>query len=245
MPAIWNGILSTGRSEPLTLAGLAWPVELQVNPRARHLRLRLDERRGVLRLTCPPRIGRRAALDWASGQRDWVEFQLSQVEAEQLLLPGSIVPLNGEEVRLEWRPGLSRQVRKEDGILWCGGPLEGFDRRIARWFRAEALRLLSNEAAAMATRANVTIAAVSVGDATTRWGSCSASGRIRFNVRLLFAPPEVRRYVVAHEVAHRRHMDHGAAFHALETQLFGGPVGPARSALRRVGPGLKRIRLPR
>ncbi len=237
--------MSIARSEPLEVAGLAWPVELVVHPRARTLRLRLDERRRTLRLTCPPRTSRRVALDWAARQDQWVAAQLARLVAPLALTPGAIIPIEGIETRIEWREGESRIVRRTAGLLWCGGPRDGYERRIARWLRAEALRLLSAETQEMAARAGLEVRAVTVGDASSRWGSCSAGGRIRFNLRLVFAPPEVRRYVVAHEVAHRRHMDHGAGFHALEAALFGGPVSPARLALRRVGPGLKRIDLPR
>ena len=237
--------MSIARSEPLEVAGLAWPVELVIHPRARNLRLRLDERRRTLRLTCPPRTSRRAALDWAGRQEQWVAAQLATLTEPLGLAPGAVIPVEGVDTRIEWREGQSRTVRRVPGLLWCGGPREGFERRVARWLRGEALHLLSAETADMAALAGVKVSAVAVGDASSRWGSCSAGGRIRYNLRLLLAPPDVRRYVVAHEVAHRRHMDHGAAFHALEAALFGGPVAAARLALRRLGPGLKRIDLPR
>jgi predicted metal-dependent hydrolase len=51
----------------------------------------------------------------------------------------------------------------------------------------------------------------------------------------------VLRFVVAHEVAHRLHMDHSPAFKAAEERLFGGPVAAARSELRRLGPSLRAV----
>ena len=90
-------------------------------------------------------------------------------------------------------------------------------------------------------QAGVSVRGVSIGDASSRWGSCSASGAIRYNWRLVLAPPDVRRWVVAHEVAHRVHMNHGASFKALEAELFDGDVEAARSTLRLVGPRLKRV----
>lgn len=243
MRAIWNGTLSTVRCEPLTLDGLAWPVELHIHPRARRLRLRLDERKGVIRLTCPPRARRDEAIAWAKRQKPWIDAQVDRLVPTTAIAPGQALPFDGRELILEWREGETRRVRLEGDLLWCGGPRDGFDRRIMAWLRSEALRRLSAETQEIAGAAGVVIAAVAVGDAATRWGSCSADGRIRFNWRLLLAPPQVRRYVVAHEVAHRRHMDHGAKFHALEEQLFGGPVEAPRSMLRRIGPGLKRVGL--
>ena len=126
-------------------------------------------------------------------------------------------------------------------VLACGGPREAFARRIEAWLRAHARRTLSADTAEAARRAGVTVRRVTIGDAGTRWGSCSASGSIRYNWRLVLAPPEVRRWVVAHEVAHRVHMNHGPAFKALEGQLFDGDAEAARSLLRRIGPGLKRV----
>jgi predicted metal-dependent hydrolase len=87
----------------------------------------------------------------------------------------------------------------------------------------------------------VTVRSVSIGDADTRWGSCSSAGRIRYNWRLILAPPAARQYVVAHEVAHIRHLDHGPRFKALERELFGADADAARLLLRRVGSRLKRI----
>ena len=235
-------MLSTGRSEAIHHdSRMPLPVAVRIHPRARRLKLRLDERRELLLLTCPPRSSRRAALDWAAGQRGWVESQLARAEPGRPLVPGAVIPFEGRETRLEWIEGGPRTATWQDGVLACGGPPKAFARRIESWLRARARDLLSADTAAAARKAGVSIKSVSIGDAGTRWGSCSASGSIRYNWRLVLAPPEVRRWVVAHEVAHRLHMNHGSAFKALETELFDGDTEAARLLLRRLGPGLKRV----
>jgi len=242
MPETWSGTLSTGRSEAVHHhPGLPLPVAVLIHPRARRLKLRLDSNRELLLLTCPPRSSRRAALDWAAGQRDWVEARLAEVEPGRPLDPGAVIPFEGRETRLEWVEGAARTVSYGDGVLSCGGPRDGFARRIETWLRARARDLLSTETAEAARKAGVGVSRVSIGDAGTRWGSCSAAGSIRYNWRLVLGPPAVRRWVVAHEVAHRVHMNHGPAFKALEAELFGGDVNAARLLLRRIGPGLKRV----
>ena len=97
MPATWNGILSTSRSEGAgsSLPGLAWPVELRRHPRARVMRLRLDEARQRCSLTCPARMSRRAALDWAVEQRDWVEAQLAANRPAEPFVPARLFPSKG------------------------------------------------------------------------------------------------------------------------------------------------------
>jgi predicted metal-dependent hydrolase len=242
MPATWNGILSTGRSEAIHHhPGLPLPIALRIHPRARRLKLRLDVGRDLLLLTCPPRSSRRAALDWAAGQRDWVEARLAEAEPGRPLVPGAMIPLEGQDVRLEWFDGGPRSVSHRNGVLGCGGPHEAFAGRIERWLRTLARDLLSADTAAAARKAGVSVRRVSIGDAGTRWGSCSALGSIRYNWRLVLAPSAVRRWVVAHEVAHRLHMNHGPAFKALEAELFDGDAEAARLLLRRIGPGLKRV----
>jgi predicted metal-dependent hydrolase len=241
MPATWNGTLSTGRSEPLSLAGLAWPVELRPHPRARAMRLRLDEARARLTLTYPRRMSRRVALEWAGRQGDWVEAQLAQLLPGEPLCPGATIPLEGRTVRLYWEEALPRAPLLSGDQLSCGGPAAAFAGRVERFLRGLARVRLSEATALVAERAGVTVRSVSVGDASSRWGSCSASGAIRFNWRLILAPPHLLDWVVAHEVAHRRHMDHGPAFRTLEAQLYGGSVSAARAELRALGPRLKRV----
>lgn len=74
--------------------------------------------------------------------------------------------------------------------------------------------------------------------AQRRWGSCSSSGIVRLNWRLVQAPDFVRRSVVAHEVAHLVHFDHSPAFHALLEHVYGGPLEEADAWLRANGRGL-------
>ena len=244
MQATWNGTLSTARSEPLSLPGLAWPIEVRVHPRARSLKLRLNEGRGLLTLTCPARVSRRGALDWARRQSDWVDEQLARIMPGEPFRPGSTIPFRGREMRLDWHESAPRAPELSDDVLRCGGPESAFPARIERYLRDQARLVLGTETERAAAIAGVTVRSVAVGDASSRWGSCSASGSIRYSWRLVLAPPHLLRWVVAHEVAHRRHMDHGRHFRALEAELFGGDVAAARAELRALGSRLKRVGRP-
>ena len=192
-------------------------------------------------LTVPPRTSRRAALTWAAAQAGWVQAQVARQVAPLPLEPGALIPIEGHNVQLVWREGESRTVVLDADVLRCGGPREAFSARVEAWLKLRARTRLSEETARIAARANVRVRAVSVGDAGSRWGSCSAAGAIRYNWRLILAPPAALRFVVAHEVAHRLHMDHGSAFKAAEAALFDGDVAAARSLLRRWSSTIRRV----
>jgi predicted metal-dependent hydrolase len=227
--------------ETLSLPGLGWPVELRPHARARSVRLRVDEGRGLILLTYPRRMSRKAAIDWAGKQADWVAKQLAAIDPAEPFEPGAVIPVEGRAVRLDWDAGLPRRPRLADGVLSCGGPAAAFAGRIERFLREMARGRLSDATADAARRAGVSVRSVSVGDAGSRWGSCSASGALRYSWRIILAPPHLLSWLVAHEVAHRRHMNHGPEFRALETELYGANVTMARAELRALGPRLKRI----
>lgn len=205
---------------------------------ARRMRLSIDPRSGAVRLTLPRRASERAGRAWAETQREWIERQLTALPAPRVIAPGAIIPYRGDQLLVDWSFEHSRVVRRDNDRLRVGGPLEGVARRVVAWLKREALHQLDMETRAVAAKAGVTVGRVSVADPRTRWGSCSARGDIRYAWRLILAPPFVLSSTVAHEVAHRLHMDHSPAFRASEARLYGGDPEPARAWLRLHGAGL-------
>ena len=232
---------STGSSEASLEASFPVPIEIRRLRNARRMRLRFDEAAGTLKLTCPWRTSRRAALAWALDQRDWIDAQLARAEPGEPFSPGSTIPIEGLDVEIIWDAKAPRTPVLASGELRVGGPEGGIARRIELFLKRRALEVMSREVRDYATAAGVTASSVSVGDAGTRWGSCSSQGKIKLSWRLILAPPNVRRFVVAHEVAHLRHLDHSARFKALEARLYGPGLGEAKAALRKVGPRLRRL----
>ena len=232
---------STGRSEAALEAALPAPIDIRRLKTARRLRLRVDDATGTLKLTCPWRTSRRTALAWALDQREWIEAQLSRAEPGEPFEPGAIIPVEGLDLTITWRPDWPRTPAIIGGELRCGGPEAGLTRRIELFLKRRALDVMSQDVSEYAAAADVTPSSVSVGDAGSRWGSCSSQGRIRLSWRLILASPSVRRFVVAHEVAHLVHLDHSARFKALEARLYGPGLSEAKAELRREGPRLRRI----
>lgn len=222
---------------PFAGGGLVRPLVVRRVAGARRMRLAVDPRDGTVRLTLPPRASETRGRIWAEAQRGWIEAALARLPVPRPVAPGLPFPFRGEELLVDWSAGAPRTPVPDAGTLVVGGPRDGVARRVLAWARGEALRVLDDETRALAARAGVTVGRVAVGDPRSRWGSCSAAGDIRYSWRLVMAPRFVLSTTVAHEVAHRLHMDHSPAFHAAERRLGGDPA-PARAWLRTHGAAL-------
>ena len=214
------------------------PFDVVRNPRARRARLTFDPASGRARLVLPARAALKPALAWARGKADWIAERRAALPGALPFEPGAVLTVADEWLELAWSPGPRRALTREGDRLVAEGPPETLPRRVEAWLRRASLELLTRETAEFAAEAGVAVTKVMVGDARGRWGSCSSTGAIRYSWRLLLAPGWVRRATVAHEVAHRVHMNHGPAFHSLVRELLGSDPTPARTWLRAHGAGL-------
>ena len=84
-----------------------------------------------------------------------------------------------------------------------------------RRYMETARDIFTRKAAYYASIMGVTYGRISIREQKTRWGSCSSKGNLNFNWRLIFAPDEVLDYIVVHELAHRKEMNHSPAFYRI------------------------------
>jgi predicted metal-dependent hydrolase len=210
--------------ESLSLMGGAVPVRVSQHPRARRMALRIDPQGETVDLVLPPRSSLARALEFFETNRRWLERRLAALPPRTEIADGVDVPLLGVLHRIRHvRSSLGRgAVWIEDSEILVSGGKVHLARRVRDHLRERARRELSTRARVLAERIERTIVRVSVRDTRTRWGSCSASGNLCFSWRLVFAPEEVLDYVVAHEVAHLVHMNHGTRFWRLVEKLCPG-----------------------
>lgn len=218
--------------------GPAGAIDIVRHPRARRPKLSVDPVRGVIRLTIPKRAPLGPALRWADQQAAWIAAQRAAMPSPRPFVPGARIPFGDAALTIDWQPAGSQRVVRQGDRLILGGPVDTVGRRVTSWLKRAALALLSEETAAFAAMAGVSVSRVAIGDPRGRWGSCAASGVIRYSWRLVLAPDLVRRATVAHEVAHRVHMNHGPQFHALVASMTSGNDVAARRWLRQHGAGL-------
>jgi predicted metal-dependent hydrolase len=194
-------------------------VQWRRSSRARRISLRIDPRNSSVVVTLPTRAGRAAGMALLTDHAGWVADRLAALPAALAFKDGVMVPLGGKPHRIRHVPMGRGGAWLEPGEIHVSGDPAFLSRRVTDFLRAEARRRLTVMAAAKCAQAGVSARRVTVKDTRSRWGSCAPDGTVMFCWRLVMAPDLVQDYVVAHEVAHLRHMNHGPRFWALVAEL--------------------------
>lgn len=227
--------------DQLALAGRRVPLVVLVCPTARTVRLRANGLSGRVELVVPSQRHLPHARQLLVQSRDWLDSQVSRWPCPRPLRPDALLPFDGQERRIAWAPDAPRTPRLDGDRLLVGGPVDALAARLLRWLKARARDDLVAATHDYAGAVGRPVARISIGDPTSRWGSCTAQrpggAAIAYSWRLILAPAHVRRGIAAHEVAHLVHANHSPAFHALNRQLD-PRAGEVRRWLAEHGPAL-------
>jgi predicted metal-dependent hydrolase len=195
------------------MAAPAIDYTIRRSDRARRVRVTVHPEGGV-EVVLPRRAREREAAAAVIELRPWIERRLAEAAAlrDHLAERGATVPFLGASLRLVAEPGRTRAHRRADALLVPAGDAgPAVERWYRRTARAEVVPRLDAAVAALDLR----YSGLRIANQRTRWGSCSSTGAMSFNWRLLLAPEEVLDYVVWHEACHLRHLDHSPRFWAL------------------------------
>jgi predicted metal-dependent hydrolase len=159
----------------------------------------------------------------------WIVEKLAQMQARQLperkWTSGERLPLLGGELELYLYRTYTRAepIRSSSRIL-VGVPdindAETVKGRVANWYRRLAQQHFAERIACLAPRLDVASPSFKLSEARTSWGVCTPEGQLRLSWRLIKAPAGQIDYVVAHELAHLRHMDHSRAFWSTVASIY-------------------------
>lgn len=205
------------------VGGRLVPIRVRLNRQAKRLILKVDPVSGDIIVVSPTKTAARQALAFAEKERMWIENQLLQMPQRVRFETGAHFPLRGEETEICHDPSARRGVWHdgEEHRLTASGQPEFIPRRVQDWLKREARRELVQTAGTFAEALDLPAPKISVHDTSSRWGSCAPSG-LNFTWRLIMAPPEILNYVVAHECAHLKHMNHSKVFWSVVRSLDAG-----------------------
>lgn len=232
-------VLKAAGPRMLAIGELSEPLELRESPRASRLSLRVDAGRGLIQVVVPLGVGEAEAIRFVGRHRAWIQRRLAGLPKRLPFLDGGTVPVLGIEHVIRHQPGRRSGVERREGELRVGGLIDHVARRIRDHLCREARSELSQRSVAKAAMIDARVTRVTVRDTRSRWGSCSSAGRLSFSWRLIMTPAPVLDYVVAHEVAHLREMNHSSRFWALVDTLT-DEVPEARTWLKLHGAQLLR-----
>ncbi|EKE09614.1 MAG: hypothetical protein ACD_16C00130G0019 [uncultured bacterium] len=194
------------------------PLIYNPNPRARRLSLRLSSKEFAFILTHPPRTTPRQIQSFLRQCGPWIERQVQRIHEPPSLSPGCTFSLHGEDFecvldRLRCKPILCRNTKT------LRLPQNFLQKDLYSLFKKVAHETILPILQEILDVLGQDVTQVSFRDNKTRWGSCSGRKTISLNWRLIFLPPEVARYVCAHEAAHLLHMNHSQDFWKIVSEL--------------------------
>jgi hypothetical protein len=193
---------------------------LRRSARARRLSLRVH-RDARVEIVAPPHLSARVIERFVVEHRDWIDRHVNRARASAppvAEFPPRAFELSAwaESWSLSFEPGQSalRLRTAQPGVLQMTGT--GTHAAIARtlrhWLLAYAGPKLVQDLRICAAQLGVRFGACSIRRQRSRWGSCSAKGRISLNIALAFQPPAVVQYLLVHELTHLKHMNHSNRF---------------------------------
>ncbi len=222
--------------------GHCFRIVLRRRPSARRLTLRVSNATGEVLMTLPSRTSIATAEKFAASHGGWIAARLARLPERVPFEPGLSIPLRGQPVRILHRDGRAAVVAAVDGeepVIAVCAELAHVPRRVRDYLQREARRDLATAVAVYTERLGQGPRRITVRDTRSRWGSCTARGELNFSWRLILAPPFVLDYLVAHEMAHLREMNHSPRFWSLLRGLC-PHVDEAEAWLKRHGSTLHR-----
>lgn len=202
-----------------------------------------------LRMTAPKWVTIAEIENAIREKQRWILAKLSErrersarrLQPHMQWCDGATLPYLGSDLTLRILPAASHGAAyfAETRELAISLPPEAGEQqlkdRVQGWLQLEAKRIFAERLPVYAAKLGVTYRSFALSSATTQWGSCTAEGKIRLNWRLIhFALPMID-YVVAHELAHLREMNHSPRFWATVQSIF-PEFEMAKRALRESGP---------
>ncbi|MBP6421372.1 MAG: M48 family metallopeptidase [Propionivibrio sp.] len=233
-PVPWQADLFRSSEKPL--AQNETPRRIALGDRIVPYVLRRAKRRTIgltidqrgLRVGAPPRASLNEVESLIHRHGDWVIQKLdewrSRLRPEPLaIVDGVQVPMLGKNLQIRIATGNNRAVWNElaDPVLTlCLRSPKDAAPQLEKALREKARLLFSQRLQHFAARLDVPAPPLALSSARTRWGSCSLKTGIRLNWRLIHFSEDVIDYVVAHELAHLREMNHGARFWRIVEQMY-------------------------
>lgn len=233
--------------QTLTLPnGHTIPYQLEHRPR-RTVGLKITQQGLVVH--APKRIVVQQLNQILLEKSHWILNKLAQREANQVhpivWQMGEQLLYLGQDLTLEVHQNTKNKALLHEAgrlVVATSAPENAMliARKVVQWYQKQALQDFARRLQLLSAKLGVPTPALMLSNARTRWGSCNSRGEVRLSWRLLQAPPHIINYVICHELAHLKEMNHSAKFYAVVAQLF-PEYKQAEKELKQLSPQLHRM----
>lgn len=180
---------------------------------------------GTLVVRAPYFVRDSAIRDLIERKKDWIEKTCQRVRERGIVLPkrfeeGERFLYLGKAYSLHISEDMFGKFLFEDRFILSARHQEKAKRLFEKWYKEEAFSVFSSRCRIYAELLGVRYKSLSLSTAKHRWGSCSARGSLRFNWRLIMAPLEIIDYVVVHELAHLKELNHSKKYWAIVASAY-------------------------
>lgn len=195
------------------------PVVIRRNARAKHVTLRVDVKTRKVCVTLPRYTSFENALRFMQDHEDWILAHWQDVQIAVPLEHGSTIPVLGHRWRIAHDPERRHGWEEVGHTVYIGGTVEMVPMRVKRWIKHKLQEEIDARLPKITAKLGKKTRKITIRDMNSRWGSCNSRGDMAFSWRLAFAPPEVFNYILCHEAAHLRVMNHSPRFWAVVKEI--------------------------
>ena len=195
------------------------PVVISRKNNIRRLSLKVCRITGKITINAPKFLAESEIYKFYSLNRSWIHNQINQCLVPKIVKEGLFIPVEGNLYEIVVKKSCSEikflgnnQICIPKNISNIGKEIQTF---LIEYCKSVMIPIISKKSNLIRQK----IKKISFKDTKSRWGSCSSTGSIMLNWRLIMVPPPVYNYVIIHELAHLVHMNHGPLFWKLVQEL--------------------------
>ncbi|MEN8252888.1 MAG: SprT family zinc-dependent metalloprotease [Patescibacteria group bacterium] len=189
----------------------------KTHPKSKSIKIKIDGSGQVVVVT--PKMTPKFVINlFVKKNKTWIEKALIQQKASKnFAVNNNEILIFGKKYKkiiksdISILPGV-KTIENNININLLKNTKANSEKAINRFLKNTATKYIIPRTHAIAKKMKISFGKITLREQKTRWGSCSSKGNLNFNWRLVHTPPKVIDYVIIHELAHRKHMDHSRSF---------------------------------
>jgi len=214
----------------LIVGELKIPYEL-ITSKRKSIGIKVSNEKGV-EVRTPKNISKKLLEDVLTSRAPWIQKKIKDVKAKANLKPahtfksGEYIPLLGQKYRLHVDKVIEKNeecVKMDESKIYVSVRQEDapyIKENLIKWYKLIAEQILTKKTIYYSNEMDVSFEKVRINSPSRRWGSCGSNGNINYNWRIILAPVQIIDYLVVHELAHRKEMNHSGKFYAIVSAVL-------------------------